>query len=177
MKEGNFITLGINGFADIGISDSKMIARNHTLITIQNGELILKDASVNGGTSRVRNTKNLIPIKAILRIIITKKIQQKWKFRHAHNTGNSSANNNAKIIDYKKLLNIPEDTLLTADILQKAYCKKCLEWHSNRHPENIDECTEMMKKLNEAKDALDKLITEDFKIINVFFFRIYCFIR
>ena len=161
LKEGGFITLGRTGFADIGISGSTSISRNHIILTIQDGELLLKDVSANAGTYRVGG-KNA---SGSQRQHNTSDNYNKdnynkdnsYKSNESGQAGTSSKISQEQINEYKKLLGI-DDSVLTKDAIKKAYRKKSLEWHPDRHPENMEKATEMMKKINEAKDQLDKLV-------------------
>ena len=156
LKEGGFITLGRTGFADIGISSSTSISRNHIILTIQDGELLLKDVSANAGTYRVGG-KNASGSQRQHNTSDNYNKDNSYKSNESGQAGTSSKISQEQINEYKKLLGI-DDSVLTKDAIKKAYRKKSLEWHPDRHPENMEKATEMMKKINEAKDQLDKLV-------------------
>lgn len=156
LKEGGFITLGRTGFADIGISGSTSISRNHIILTIQDGELLLKDVSANAGTYRVGG-KNASGSQRQHNTSDNYNKDNSYKSNESGQAGTSSKISQEQINEYKKLLGI-DDSVLTKDAIKKAYRKKSLEWHPDRHPENMEKATEMMKKINEAKDQLDKLV-------------------
>ena len=42
----------------------------------------------------------------------------------------------------------------TQDEIKKAYRKKAMEWHPDKHPDNQEAATEMMKKINAAYSIL-----------------------
>ena len=160
LKEGGFITIGRTGCADIGISNSTNISRHHIILTIQDGELIMKDVSSNGGTYKVGDKYGSSRSQDYSRSENADESYNKDNSYRSHESGqaNSSKVNQEKIKEYKNILGIDENTVLTKDAIRKAYRKKSLEWHPDRHPDNIEEATKMMQKINEAKDELDKLI-------------------
>lgn len=156
LKTGGFITLGRTGFADIGISQSKTISRHHIILTIQDGELIMKDVSMNGGTSNVGDKYGFYSRSRNR----TENSDESYNRDNSYRSreSNSSKISQEQVKEYKNLLEIDENIALTKDAIKKAYRKKSLEWHPDRHPDNIEEATEMMKKINEAKEELDKLV-------------------
>ena len=160
LKEGGFITIGRTGCADIGISNSTNISRHHIILTIQDGELIMKDVSSNGGTYKVGDKYGSSRSQDYSRSENADESYNKDNSYRSHESGqaNSSKVNQEKIKEYKNILGIDENTVLTKDAIRKAYRKKSLEWHPDRHPDNIEEATKMMQKINEAKDELDKII-------------------
>ncbi len=62
-----------------------------------------------------------------------------------------------KYIEYKKLLGIPANEPLTAENLKKAFRKKSIEYHPDRHPDK-PEFTEKFQEINSANDALKKYL-------------------
>ena len=156
LREGGFITFGRTGFADIGISSSDTISRHHIIITIQDGEMLIRDISAKGGTSYVGDKYGSYSGSRYR----TENSDESYNRDNSYRSreSNSSKISQEQVKEYKNLLEIDENIALTKDAIKKAYRKKSLEWHPDRHPDNIEEATEMMKKINEAKEELDKLV-------------------
>lgn len=156
LREGGFITIGRTGFADIGISNSNTISRHHLLLTIQNGELILKDVSSNGGTYRVdTNSKSSSRAES-------NSSEDANESNHSHSSKGADNKqsyemSDEKIKEYKDILGLDANAPLTKENIKKAYRKKSIQWHPDRNPENREKATDMMQKINEAKEALDKI--------------------
>lgn len=159
LQEGKFITLGRTGHADIGISDSLAISRHHILLTIQDGQLILKDISLNGGTYSIGNSNN-----DYSNARNSKNYQRRDYSGRGERSGRaygaeaSSSNNSNKISEYRKILDISENTPLTKSVIKEAFRKKSLECHPDRHPGEEDEYNVIMAKINEAEDELNKYV-------------------
>ena len=177
LREGEFITIGRDG--DIKINATDSISRHHILITCHNGQIVMKDVSLAGNTSCYTsnnsygasgassraegaraagasnpNTQRVInEARQKINTMANRCKQLEEAIVNAKNQLNKISLSKEKYIEYKNLLGIPIDEQLTPDNLKKAFRKKSIEYHPDRHPDE-PEFTEKFQEINNANDAL-----------------------
>ena len=185
LREGEFLTIGRDG--DIKINASDNVSRHHILITRHNGQIVMKDISANGNTScwtpnnargasgsgnhangagaasGARGTRSAEAQRIIneahqkIQTLFNKRTQLLKAKEDAERQMKRISLSKEKYIEYKKLLGIPANEPLTAENLKKAFRKKSIEYHPDRHPDK-PEFTEKFQEINSANDALKKYL-------------------
>ncbi len=185
LKEGEFLTIGRDG--DIKINAGDNVSRHHILITRHNGQIVMKDISANGNTScwtpnnargasgssnhangagaasGARGTRSAEAQRIIneahqkIQTLFNKRTQLLKAKEDAERQMKRISLSKEKYIEYKKLLGIPANEPLTAENLKKAFRRKSIEYHPDRHPDK-PEFTEKFQEINSANDALKKYL-------------------
>ena len=122
----------------------------------------MKDVSANGGTHKVGGNESSQQYQSSNDRAESsneyKREDNSYKSQESGQQHSTHKSREEQIKEYKNILGIDENVELTKDIIKKAKRKKTIEWHPDRNPDNIQECTEMMQKINEAVEELEKLL-------------------
>lgn len=163
LREGEFLTIGRDGVADIGVSSDASVSRHHILITRHNGKIVMKDISSNGRTycrakdaepfdntsSRARRSEapkaeQMTPEQKQARIEkleaevrtapVAKKLKEKF----------------ADVLDSSYVFRDGD----SVDVLRRKIRNMSIDAHPDRNGGNIS--IELQQKINEIKDLLSK---------------------